>query len=49
MRAPMHPNYRKSFVRLGAAVLPQGPILSNRDGVTACAQPDALESNYLMR
>jgi hypothetical protein len=36
----MHPNYRKPFARFGAAALPQGPILSNRPGVTTCAPRD---------
>ena len=49
MRAPMHSNYRKSFVLPGAAALPQGSIPSNRPGVTACARPDARESQDLMR
>jgi hypothetical protein len=38
----MHPNYRNSPVRFGAAALPHAPqgagtILSNRSGVVACA------------
>jgi len=49
MRAPMHPNYRKPHASSGAAALPQGTILSNRSGVTACARPDARESDVLMR
>jgi hypothetical protein len=45
----MHPNYHRSFVRLGAAALPQGVVLSNHAGVPACALPDAGEPDVLMR
>jgi hypothetical protein len=39
----MQSNYHITFVRSRAAALPQGPILSNRDGFTACALGDAHE------
>jgi hypothetical protein len=43
----MHPNYRNSFVRPGAAALLQWPILSNRTGSPACAYRDAIESDLM--
>jgi hypothetical protein len=49
MRAPMHPNYRKSFARTAFAALRQSLILSNRRGVPACALRDVGESDILMR
>jgi hypothetical protein len=49
MRAPMHPNYRKSSVRTAFAALRQALILSNRRGVPACALRDAGEPDVLMR
>jgi hypothetical protein len=49
MRAPMHPNYRKSFARPAFAALRQSLILSNRRGVPACALRDAGEPDVLMR
>jgi len=45
----MHPNYRNSFARHGAAALSQGSIRQDLAGVPACASSDALESNVLMR
>jgi len=35
----MHSNYRNLFDR-AALTLPQGPILSNRAGVPACARDE---------
>jgi hypothetical protein len=49
MRAAMHPNYRKSFVRFGAVAFSQRPVLSNRAGVPACALADSRESDVLVR
>ena len=48
MRAPMHPNYRKSFDRPAFAALPQRWILANRRSVPARAFRDAGESDVLM-
>jgi hypothetical protein len=45
----MHPNYRKSFARFGAAALPQSQIPSNRRGVPACVLADSRESDVLVR
>jgi len=36
----MHPNYRKSLSRFGAAALLPASILSNRAGIPACAPDD---------
>jgi len=37
MRALMNSNYQHSFARKARFAWPQGPILSNRPGVYACA------------
>ena len=49
MRAPMHPNYRKSSARTAFAALRQVLILSNQQGVSVCALRDAGEPDVLMR
>jgi len=45
----MHPNYRNSPVRFGAAVTSQRPIPANLAGVHARALRGTCESDVLMR